>query len=121
MVLARRPCQGAGPAAWTVGQAYAVGDRVLAAGQSGQCLAAHTAQAGWDPPSVPSLWARPTPCALAPWAAQTLYAVGSQVTWGGATWTCRQAHESRSGWEPGRTPALFGRARRGMTWSRSTR
>src|SRR5690348_6295108 len=75
-------------APWTAGTAYSSGDRVLAGGQSWQCLAAHTAQAGWEPGRVPSLWAMPTPCGLAAWTQPTLYVVGSRVTFGGRTYQC---------------------------------
>jgi hypothetical protein len=94
-------------ATWSAGQHYAVGDEVLFAGQSYQCLQAHTAQVGWEPPNTPALWAIPTPCDVQPWAPQTLYVVGSVVTFGGVTYTCRQAHESQVGWEPPNTPALW--------------
>src|SRR5438445_3969151 len=94
-------------ATWTVGHLYAAGERVLFGGRSYQCLQPHTAQAGWEPTKVPSLWALPTPCDVGPWAAQTLYVVGSRVTFGGATYACRQAHESLVGWEPPQTPALW--------------
>lgn len=43
---------------WAVGTAYRVGDRVTYAGASYQCLQAHTAQPGWQPPNAPALWSR---------------------------------------------------------------
>jgi chitodextrinase len=94
-------------AAWTAGRAYAVGARVAYEGRSYQALVAHTALPGWEPTRTPSLWAQPTPCAEAPWSAQTLYVVGSRVTFAGTVYQCRQAHESLTGWEPPATPALW--------------
>ncbi|MFE5730326.1 carbohydrate-binding protein [Streptomyces sp. NPDC056528] len=41
---------------WTVGTAYKAGDVVTYGGVSYVCLQAHTAQPGWQPPNVPSLW-----------------------------------------------------------------
>ncbi|GGP63193.1 lytic polysaccharide monooxygenase [Saccharothrix coeruleofusca] len=56
---------------------------------------------------------RPTtttqPPAGGTWAANTAYAVGSQVTYGGASYRCIQAHTSLTGWEPPNTPALWQR------------
>lgn len=43
----------------------------------------------------------------AAWAPNTAYAVGTQVTYGGATYQCIQAHTSLVGWEPPNTPALW--------------
>jgi hypothetical protein len=93
--------------AWTPSHAYAAGDRVLYNGQSYQALVAHTSQTGWEPANVPSLWAIPTPCGLSPWAPQTLYVVGSQVTFNNEVYTCIQAHESLVGWQPPVVPALW--------------
>jgi protocatechuate 3,4-dioxygenase beta subunit len=45
-----------GGTTWTAGTAYAPGDRVTYAGRAYACLQAHTAQPGWEPPSVPALW-----------------------------------------------------------------
>ncbi|MDY7229088.1 glycosyl hydrolase family 18 protein [Hyalangium rubrum] len=41
------------------------------------------------------------------WAPNTAYAVGSQVTYGGGTYQCIQAHTSLVGWEPPNVPALW--------------
>ncbi|GAA4467988.1 lytic polysaccharide monooxygenase [Phytohabitans houttuyneae] len=41
---------------WAAGTAYAVGARVTYGGRTYQCLQAHTALAGWEPPNVPALW-----------------------------------------------------------------
>ncbi|WP_078628225.1 carbohydrate-binding protein [Streptomyces sp. NRRL F-2664] len=42
--------------AWAVGTAYRAGERVVHAGRGYVCIQAHTAQRGWEPPSVPALW-----------------------------------------------------------------
>ncbi|MEU6278859.1 carbohydrate-binding protein [Streptomyces sp. NPDC047028] len=41
---------------WTAGTTYRPGDRVTYAGKPYVCVQTHTAQAGWEPPSVPALW-----------------------------------------------------------------
>ncbi|MEV1144510.1 lytic polysaccharide monooxygenase [Micromonospora sp. NPDC049799] len=64
------------------------------------------------PPTSPS----PTPTAApttpppAPggtWTAGRAYQVGDQVTYGGSSYQCRQAHTAIAGWEPPYTPALW--------------
>ncbi|HEY1011949.1 MAG TPA: discoidin domain-containing protein, partial [Herpetosiphonaceae bacterium] len=47
--------------------------------------------------------------APSPWAPNTPYAVGAQVTYDGSTYQCLQAHTSQVGWEPATTPALWNR------------
>ncbi|MET9551902.1 carbohydrate-binding protein [Streptomyces sp. NPDC006645] len=41
------------------------------------------------------------------WAAGTVYAAGAQVTYGGATYRCLQAHQAQPGWQPPNVPALW--------------
>jgi predicted chitinase len=41
------------------------------------------------------------------WAPNVAYAVGDTVTYGGITYTCRQAHTSLVGWEPPNVLALW--------------
>ncbi|MEC4573114.1 carbohydrate-binding protein [Streptomyces virginiae] len=41
---------------WTVGTAYRGGERTVYGGRGYVCLQPHTAQPGWEPPSVPALW-----------------------------------------------------------------
>ncbi|MGN9809807.1 lytic polysaccharide monooxygenase [Micromonospora sp. BQ11] len=64
------------------------------------------------PPTTPA----PTPTAApttpppAPggtWTAGRAYQVGDQVTYGGSSYRCRQAHTAIAGWEPPYTPALW--------------
>ncbi|GAA0927625.1 lytic polysaccharide monooxygenase [Nonomuraea longicatena] len=55
----------------------------------------------------------PTPTDPGPggtWAANTAYAVGSTVTYGGASYRCTQPHTSLPGWEPPNAPSLWQRA-----------
>lgn len=41
------------------------------------------------------------------WAVGVLYAVNAQVTFGGQTYECLQAHTSQAGWTPAAVPALW--------------
>ena len=41
---------------WTIGRAYAVGDRVQYGGILYKCVQAHTSQADWTPDAVPALY-----------------------------------------------------------------
>lgn len=43
------------------------------------------------------------------WAANTAYATGATVTYGGATYKCRQGHTSLTGWEPPNAASLWER------------
>ena len=99
-------CQPAS-AAWAPGRAYAIGDLALHGGVTYRARQAHTSAVGWEPPAVPALWVIPTPCGLAPWAAQTDYPVGSRVTYAGQIYECVQGHVSLPGWDPVHAPALW--------------
>ncbi|MBG0832599.1 lytic polysaccharide monooxygenase [Planomonospora sp. ID67723] len=64
------------------------------------------------PTPTPTRTPTPTPTATAPsgtWSAGTAYAVGAQVTYGGASYRCIQAHTAYAGWEPPNVPALWQR------------
>ncbi|WP_433262701.1 lytic polysaccharide monooxygenase [Actinosynnema sp. CS-041913] len=50
-----------------------------------------------------------TPPVTGPWAAGVSYTAGSQVTYGGASYRCLQAHTSLAGWEPPNTASLWQR------------
>lgn len=50
-----------------------------------------------------------TPPAGGTWAPNVAYAVGAQVTYGGASYRCVQGHTSLVGWEPPNTAALWQR------------
>lgn len=47
-----------GGTSWTPGTFYGTGATVTYGGVSYRCLQAHTALAGWEPPTTPALWAR---------------------------------------------------------------
>jgi hypothetical protein len=93
--------------AWAAGRDYRVGARVSFAGVTYDALVAHHAIAGWTPAATPTLWVRPTPCGLTPWAAQTRYLVGSEVSAGGRNYEAVQAHISQTGWAPIHAAALW--------------
>jgi chitin-binding protein len=57
---------------------------------------------GGNPPPPP-----PPPSNGGTWSAGTSYAVGAQVTYGGRTYRCLQAHTALTGWEPPNVPALW--------------
>jgi predicted carbohydrate-binding protein with CBM5 and CBM33 domain len=61
------------------------------------------------PPTTPPTTTPTTPPAGGTWAAGTTYAVGAVVTYGGASYKCRQAHTAIVGWEPPNVPALWSR------------
>ncbi|WBB80537.1 lytic polysaccharide monooxygenase [Micromonospora sp. WMMD882] len=61
-------------------------------------------------PTTPPPTTSPTPTPPASggtWTAGRTYQVGDQVTYGGATYRCRQAHTALPGWEPPYVPALW--------------
>ena len=60
------------------------------------------------PPTTPPP-ATPPPATGGTWAANRAYAVGNTVTYGGASYRCRLAHTSLTGWEPPNVPALWER------------
>jgi predicted carbohydrate-binding protein with CBM5 and CBM33 domain len=61
------------------------------------------------PPTQPTQPPTNPPPAGGTWAAGTTYAVGATVTYGGASYRCRQAHTAIAGWEPPNVPALWER------------
>jgi len=58
-----------------------------------------------QPTNPPPTTAPPQPGGT--WQPNTVYAVGAQVTYGGGSFQCRQAHTSLPGWEPPNVPALW--------------
>jgi len=62
-----------------------------------------------SPTTKPPTTSPTTPPAGGTWAAGTTYAVGAVVTYGGASYKCRQAHTAIAGWEPPNVPALWTR------------
>jgi chitinase len=64
------------------------------------------------PGTTPRPTARPTARPTSgggTWAPNTFYSVGANVTYGGASYRCIQAHTSLVGWEPPNVPALWQR------------
>ncbi|GIH71328.1 lytic polysaccharide monooxygenase [Sphaerimonospora thailandensis] len=59
-----------------------------------------------QPPTQPS---QPPSQPGGTWKAGTSYKAGDQVTYGGATYRCVQAHTALTGWEPSNVPALWQR------------
>ncbi|MGV9212011.1 lytic polysaccharide monooxygenase [Micromonospora sp. RB23] len=59
------------------------------------------------PTTSPTAAPTTPPPAGGTWTAGRAYQVGDQVTYGGATYRCRQAHTAISGWEPPNVPALW--------------
>ena len=62
-----------------------------------------------------------TVMAASPWAANTAYKVGDQVTYNGSTYQCIQSHTSQVGWEPPNVPALWGLVTGGPTPTATTK
>jgi len=62
-----------------------------------------------NPPPTNPPPTTPPPATGGTWAAGTAYSPGSTVTYGGATYRCRQAHTALAGWEPPNVPALWER------------
>ena len=70
--------------AWTVGKAYAVGERIRYGKKLYHCVQAHTSQADWTPDKTPALWtevAKPgeIPVWKQPTGAQDAYHKGDRV------------------------------------------
>jgi len=118
------PTAPAGATSWQPGVTYQVGSEVTYDGVRYRCRQAHTALTGWEPPNTPALWERlplPAPAAAPPgaksdaasaedtWFPGVTYQVGSEVTYRGVRYRCRQAHTTLTGWEPPNTPALWER------------
>ncbi|HWG99224.1 MAG TPA: lytic polysaccharide monooxygenase, partial [Pilimelia sp.] len=68
---------------------------------------APTTPAPTTPPPSTVVPTSPTSTAAPAWAANTAYATGARVTYGGRVYQCRQAHTSLPGWEPPNVPALW--------------
>ncbi len=61
------------------------------------------------PPTTPPTNPPANPPAGGTWAAGTAYQPGATVTYGGASYRCRQAHTALAGWEPPNVAALWQR------------
>ncbi|WP_444950442.1 lytic polysaccharide monooxygenase [Micromonospora ureilytica] len=81
------------------------------------CIDVQIGGGGSNPTPTPSPTPTPRPTATptptdppaqgGTWATGRAYQVGDQVTHGGATYRCRQAHTAIPGWEPPNVPALW--------------
>lgn len=90
--------------AWTDGDIYSVGDRVLYDNVLYKVLQAHTAAEGWEPDVAPSLFAKvliPDANVVPEWEqpdSTNGYMTGDKVTHNGATWV---SDVDNNVWEPG--------------------
>lgn len=90
--------------AWDGTASYETGKRVRYEGVLYRCLQSHTAQAGWDPVSAPSLWAKmliPDENTIPAWEqpdSTNPYAKGDKVTHNGKVWVSTVDDNI---WEPG--------------------
>jgi Tol biopolymer transport system component len=96
---------------WNTGVAYAIGDLVTFTLDGGvvtyECIQAHTSTSASSPPAATSLWRRPVPCGLAPWAPQSRYYVGSLVTFQNKKYRSLSLHTSVAGQDPAIVPAIW--------------
>ena len=87
---------------WSVGKAYATGDRVQYEGTLYKCVQGHTSQADWTPPVTPALWTAVSldeyPAWVQPTGAHDAYSKGDKVTHSGKRWT---SDADNNTWEPG--------------------
>ena len=87
---------------WSVGKAYATGDRVQYEGTLYKCVQGHTSQADWTPPVTPALWTAVSldeyPAWVQPTGAHDAYSKGDKVTHSGKRWT---SDVDNNTWEPG--------------------
>ena len=95
--------------AWDGAARYTAGQRVRHEGILYRCLLDHQAQAGWDPVSAPSLWARvliEDPDTVPEWVqpgSTNPYAKGDKVRHNGKVWVSVLDHNAYEpsvyGWE----------------------
>lgn len=89
---------------WASGTACTTGYKVQRSGKLWRCLQAHTSQAGWEPESAPSLWAKvliPDETVIPAWEqpdSTNPYSSGDKVTHNGKTWV---SDIDNNVWEPG--------------------
>ena len=87
---------------WTIGRAYAVGDRVQHGGTLYKCVQAHTSQADWTPDATPALWVVVSvdeyPEWVQPTGAHDAYAAGAKVKHNGKRWV---SDIDNNTWAPG--------------------
>lgn len=89
---------------WASGTVCTTGYKVQRSGKLWRCLQAHTSQAGWEPESAPSLWAKvliPDETVIPAWEqpdSTNPYSSGDKVTHNGKTWV---SDIDNNVWEPG--------------------
>ena len=87
---------------WSVGKAYATGERVQYEGTLYKCVQGHTSQADWTPPVTPALWTAVSldeyPAWVQPTGAHDAYSKGDKVTHNCKRWT---STADANVWEPG--------------------
>ena len=87
---------------WSVGKAYATGDRLQYEGTLYKCVQGHTSQADWTPPVTPALWTAVSldeyPAWVQPTGAHDAYSKGDKVTHSGKHWA---SDVDNNTWEPG--------------------
>ena len=89
---------------WAADTAYPAGHKVQHDGKLWRCLQAHTSQAGWEPDSAPSLWAKvliPDETVVPEWEqpdSTNPYMQRDKVTHNGKTWV---SDIDNNVWEPG--------------------
>ena len=89
---------------WASDTDYTAGYKVQRGGRLWRCLQAHTSQAGWEPESAPSLWAKvliPDENVVPEWEqpdSTNPYSAGDKVTHNGKTWV---SDVDNNVWEPG--------------------
>lgn len=103
--------------AWIAGEQVQVGTVRTYGGATYRCLQAHVTQADWVPPATPALWAvvveeppvedPPDEPTTPAWATGVAYKAGDLVTYGGVTYSCRQAHTSIVTWTPTAAVSLW--------------
>ena len=98
---------------WQPGIAVQVGDVYTFGAFLWRCIQAHTTQGDWAPDLTPSLWHKGESIsedAVRVWDTGLADLVGDVVAYpdaNGILYTCLQAHNSQTGWEPPVTPALW--------------
>ena len=73
------------------------------------CIDLNINGGGTTPPPTTTTPPTTQPPVGGTWAANTYYAAGATVTYGGASYRCRQSHTSLTGWEPPNAAALWER------------
>jgi len=98
---------------WQPGLEVQVGDVYTFGAFLWRCIQAHTTQGTWSPDLTPALWRKVeiiTGDTVRVWTEGNDYIVGDEVAYPdaeGDLYTCIQAHNALTGWEPPNTPALW--------------